>query len=235
MTTGRLLAIGVGPGDPELMTLKAVRCLREVSVLSYVSANGQPSMARRIAAVHLPGTQREINLALPMEPLPELAHAAYDEGASRIGAELEQGRDVAVLCEGDPLFYGSFNQLLARLAGQYPTEIVPGVVSFTAAAAAARQPLVARSESFVVVPATLPAERLRARLSQIDAAAILKLGRHLAKVRRVLRELDLIERAIYVERASTEQERVLQLTDLTDHEAPYFALILVPRKSGVER
>ncbi|HSA79353.1 MAG TPA: precorrin-2 C(20)-methyltransferase [Geminicoccaceae bacterium] len=235
MTVGRLLGIGVGPGDPELITLKAVRYLREVSVVSYVSANGQPSTARRIAATHLPGTQREINLALPMAPLPELAQAAYDEGASRIGAELEQGRDVAVLCEGDPLFYGSFNQLLERLAGQYPTEIVPGVVSFTAAAAAARQPLVARSESFVVVPATLPAERLRARLNQIDAGAILKLGRHLTKVRRVLRELGLLERAIYVERATTGQERVLQLTDVAEHEAPYFALILVPRKPGGER
>ena len=187
MTTGRLLGIGVGPGDPELMTLKAVRLLRAAQVVSYVSANGQPSIARRIAAVHLPGTQREINLALPMLPLPELAEAAYDEGASRIGAELEQGRDVAVLCEGDPLFYGSFTHLLARLAGQYPTEIVPGVVSFTAAAAAARQPLVARAESFLVVPATLPADQLRMRLGQFEAAAILKLGRHLAKVRRVLR------------------------------------------------
>ena len=235
MTTGRLLGIGVGPGDPELMTLKAVRYLREAPVVSYVSADGQPSMARRIAAVHLPETQREINLALPMKPLPELAQAAYDEGASRIGAELEQGRDVAVLCEGDPLFYGSFNQLLVRLAGQYPTEIVPGVASFTAAAAAARRPLVAGSESFVVVPATLPAEQLRTRLSQTDAAAILKLGRHLAKVRRVLRELGQLERAIYVERASTEQERVLQLTDLDDHEAPYFALILLPRMEDVDR
>jgi precorrin-2/cobalt-factor-2 C20-methyltransferase len=235
MTTGRLLGIGVGPGDPELMTLKAVRYLREVTVVTYVSADGQASLARRIAAVHLPETPRELNLALPMQPLPELAQAAYDEGASRIGAELEQGRDVAVLCEGDPLFYGSFIQLLARLAGQYPTEIVPGVVSFTAAAAAARQPLVAGSESFVVVPATLPAEQLRVRLSQIDAAAILKLGRHLAKVRRVLGELGLLERAIYVERASTGQERVLQLTDFADDEAPYFALILLPRKPDVDR
>ena len=218
------------------MTLKAVRYLREVSVVTYVSANGQPSMARRIAAVHLPGTQREINLALPMQPLPELARAAYDEGASRIGAELEQGRDVAVLCEGDPLLYGSFSQLLARLAGQYPAEIVPGVVSFTAAAAAARQPLVVRSESLVVLPATLPAEQLRARLGQTEAAAILKLGRHLGKVRGVLGELGLLERAIYVERASTEQERVLRLIDFDDDdEAPYFSLILLPRTSGRDR
>ena len=165
MSTGRLLGIGVGPGDPELMTVKAIRLLRAAPVVCSVSAAGRPSIARRIAAGHLRATQREINLALPMKPLPELAQAAYDEGASRIGAELEQGRDVAVLCEGDPLLYGSFIHLLARLAGRYATEIVPGVVAFTAAAAAARQPLAAGSESFVVVPATLPAEQLQARLS----------------------------------------------------------------------
>jgi precorrin-2/cobalt-factor-2 C20-methyltransferase len=226
--TGRLLGIGVGPGDPELMTLKAIRYLRNAPVVAYVSANGRPSLARQIAAAHLPGGQHEINLALPMQPLPELAQAAYNEGAARIGAELEQGRDVAVLCEGDPLFYGSFGQLLTRLAA-YAAEIVPGVVSFTAAAAAARQPLVAGAESFVVVPATAPAEQLRARLGQSEAAAILKVGRHIDKVRQVLGELGLLERAIYVERASGERERVMRLTDFDDDEAPYFALILLPR------
>ncbi len=231
MITGRLLGIGVGPGDPELMTLKAVRYLRAAPVVAYVSANGRPSLARQIAAVHLPGGQHEINLALPMQPLPELAQAAYNEGASRIGAELEQGRDVAVLCEGDPLFYGSFSRLLARLAS-YAVEVVPGVTSFTAAAAAARQPLVARAESFVVLPATAPLEVLRARLAQSEAAAILKLGRHVDKVRQVLAELGLLERAIYVERASSERQRVMRLTDFIDDEAPYFALVLLPRAAS---
>jgi precorrin-2/cobalt-factor-2 C20-methyltransferase len=229
VSVGRLIGIGVGPGDPELLTLKAVRHLSEVPVVAYVSANGQPSIARAIAAVHLPGSQREINLALPMQSLPELAQAAYDEGASRIGAELEQGHDVAVLCEGDPLFYGSFNHLLSRLVDCYAVEIVPGIASFAAAAAAVRAPMVLRSESFVVVPATLPVEPLRARLGQADAAAIVKLGRHLPKVRQVLDDLGLLERAVYVERVSTRQERIIQLTDLDASEAPYFALVLLPR------
>jgi precorrin-2/cobalt-factor-2 C20-methyltransferase len=229
--TGRLVGIGVGPGDPELMTLKALRYLRDAPVVAYVSANGRPSLARQIAATHLPGGQHEINLALPMQPMRELAQAAYNEGAARIGAELEQGRDVAVLCEGDPLFYGSFGQLLVRLSA-YPAEVVPGVVSFTAAAAAARQPLVAGLETFVVVPATAPAEQIRSRLRQIDAAAILKIGRHLDKVRRVLGELGLLERAIYIERASGERERVIRLADFVDDEAPYFALILLPRTAS---
>jgi precorrin-2/cobalt-factor-2 C20-methyltransferase len=231
--TGRLLGIGVGPGDPELMTVKAVRYLRNAPVVAYVSANGRPSLAREIAASHLPGGQREINLALPMQPLPPLARAAYNEGAARIGAELEQGRDVAVLCEGDPLFYGSFGQILARLSA-YSAEVVPGVMSLSAAAAAARRPLVAGTESFLVMPATASAEQLRARLGQSDAAAILKLGRHLRKVRRVLGEIGLLERAIYVERASGARERVMRLIDFDDdEEVPYFSLILLPRVADV--
>jgi precorrin-2/cobalt-factor-2 C20-methyltransferase len=228
MRRGRLLGVGVGPGDPELLTLKAVRVLRESPVIAYVSADGQPSAARRIAAPHLPEGRREINLALPMQPAPELARAAYDEAASRIGAELEAGRDVAVLCEGDPFVYGSFAQLFDRLSESYPTEIIPGVVSFTAAAAAARAPLVRRTQTLAVRPATLPMDALATRLAQVDAAAILKLGRHLGKVRELLDRTGVLHRAIYVEHATEKGERVVRLVDLDLEEAPYFSLILLP-------
>lgn len=228
MKPGRLFGIGVGPGDPELLTLKALRYLEEAPVVAYVAARGRPSTARRIAAPHVPPGKREINLALPMHPRPEIAQAAYDEGASRIAAELEQGDDVALLCEGDPLFYGSFTQLFARLGGQYRTEIVPGVTSVNAATAAALLPLVVRDMTLCVLPATLSAEALRARIPQSDSVVILKLGRHLGKVRRVLVELDLLSRAIYVEHASIESERVVPLADHADaEEAPYFAMILL--------
>jgi precorrin-2/cobalt-factor-2 C20-methyltransferase len=228
--TGRLLGIGVGPGDPELLTLKALRHLQATPVVAYVSARGQPSIARQIAAPHLQPGQREINIALPMHPSPELADAAYDEGASRIGTELERGRDVAVLCEGDPLLYGSFNQLLKRLVPFYPTEIVPGITSITAAAAAARKPLTVRNDTLAVLPATLPKEALRARLGQTTAAVILKVGRHLNMVRQVLDELNLLDRAICVERASTAEQRVMPLVDMKEVSAPYFTLILIPRE-----
>jgi precorrin-2/cobalt-factor-2 C20-methyltransferase len=228
MITGRLLGVGVGPGDPELLTMKAVRVLTESPVIAYVSAGGRPSMARRIAAQHLTPGQREINVALPMRPVPEMAQAAYDEGAARIGAELERGRDVAVLCEGDPFVYGSFTQLFERLGERYPTEVVPGVTSFTAAAAAARNPLVGGTQTLMVLPATLPSDALAAHLARLDAAAILKLGRHLGKVRDVLAELGLLERAIYVEHVSAARERVLPLADLAGDEAPYFSLLLLP-------
>jgi precorrin-2/cobalt-factor-2 C20-methyltransferase len=232
VSTGRLFGIGVGPGDPELITLKALRCLSEAPVLAYVASNGRPSIARRIAAPHVPPGKREINLALPMSPQPELAQAAYDEGASRISAELEQGHDVAVLCEGDPLFYGSFAQLFARLGEQYRTDIVPGVISITAAAAAARLPLVWRTRTLMAVPATLPKEALVLRLQAADAIAVLKVGRHLSKLRAVLTELGMLDRAIYVERASTDRERVMPLIDYEGEETPYFALVLLPARTG---
>lgn len=230
MITGRLLGVGVGPGDPELLTLKALRYLQAAPVVACVSARGQPSIARQIAAPHLQPGQREINIALPMHPSPELADAAYDEGASRIGAELERGRDVAVLCEGDPLLYGSFSQLLKRLAPFYLTEIVPGITSITAAAAAARRPLVMRSDTLAVLPASLPKEALRARLGQTTAAVILKVGRHLDKVRQVLDQLNLLDRAIYVEQVTTAEQRVMPLVDMKEVSAPYFTLILIPRE-----
>jgi precorrin-2/cobalt-factor-2 C20-methyltransferase len=225
---GRLFGVGVGPGDPELLTLKAARVLQESPVIAYVSADGRPSMARQIAARHLAAGRREVKLELPMELAPELAHAAYDEAASRIGAELEQGHDVAVLCEGDPFVYGSFALLFDRLGETYPTEVVPGVVSFTAAAAAARAPLVSRDQGLLVLPATLPVDALAIQLAQVDAAAILKLGRHLSKVRELLERMGVLHRAIYVEYASEARERVVRLLDLTIDEAPYFSLILLP-------
>jgi precorrin-2/cobalt-factor-2 C20-methyltransferase len=228
MITGRLIGVGVGPGDPELLTLKALRCLQAAPVVAYVAARGQPSIARQIAAPHLQPGQREINIALPMHPSPELADAAYDEGASRIGTELERGRDVVVLCEGDPMLYGSFIHLLKRLAPSYPSEIVPGISSVAAAAAAARTPLAVRNDTLAVVPATLPKEALRARLGHSNAAVVVKLGRHLDKVRQVLGELDLLERAIYVERASTAEQRLMPLVDMKETSAPYFSLILIP-------
>ena len=232
MITGRLFGIGVGPGDPELLTLKAVRVLNETPVIAYVSAGGRPSMARRITAQHLTPGRREINLVLPMQLIPEMAQAAYDEGAARIGAELERGRDVAVLCEGDPFVYGSFAQLFERLGERYPTEVVPGVTSFTAAAAAAGAPLIRGTQTLTVLPATLPRESLAAHLAQVDAAAVLKLGRHLAKVREVCAKLGLLERTIYVEHVSAARERVLPLADLAIDEAPYFSLLLLPAGRG---
>jgi precorrin-2/cobalt-factor-2 C20-methyltransferase len=229
MITGRLIGVGVGPGDPDLLTIKAVKAIKAAPVIAYVSANGGASLARQIVSEHLTGSAKEIKFTLPMNPMPELAQSAYDEGASRIGAELEQGLNVVALCEGDPMFYGSFGHLFQRLAHQYPTEIIPGISSIMAAAASANVPLAFSQDCLTVLPATMPEELLTARLKAADCAVILKLGRHLEKVRSILYRLDLSRKSVYVERASTSEEKVIPLEDLDREEVPYFSLILVSK------
>ena len=229
MITGRLIGVGVGPGNPELITVKAIKAIRNAPAVAYISANGRPSLARQIAAEHIGASAKEIKITLPMHPSPEIAQSAYDEGASRISAELEQGKDTAVLCEGDPMFYGSFGHLLGRLQNQYPAEIVPGVSSVMAAAAAGQQPLAFGAEGFSVLPATMSEESLLAKIKAADAAVILKLGRHIEKVRMVLESLNLIERAIYVEHASGLEEKIIPLAELDRSDVPYFSLLLVTR------
>ncbi len=225
--TGTLYGLGVGPGDPELLTLKALRILREVPVIAYPAPEKGDSMTRAIAAAHLPGGQAEIALRMPMIAGDAPADAHYDRYVSEIVAHLEAGRDVAVLCEGDPLFYGSFMYVLIRLEGGHPVEVVPGVSSLTACAAAAAMPLVSRNETLAVLPAPLPEEELEARLVSVHAAAIMKVGRHLPKVRRVLSRLGLDDDARYVERASLDGEKVLPLNEVDDGRAPYFSTIIV--------
>ncbi|HET6518517.1 MAG TPA: precorrin-2 C(20)-methyltransferase [Geminicoccaceae bacterium] len=225
---GRLYGIGVGPGDPELLTLKAVRLIRAADVLAYVAPDGRPSLARAIAAPHLPGGQRELAIPVPMDPDARLARDPAR--AEPLAAELSAGRDVALLCEGDPLLYGSFIHLFARLAGRFAVEVVPGVTAITAAAAAALLPLAARDATLTVLPATLPAGRLADHLRRADAAAVLKLGRHLGKLRAVLADLNLLDGATYVERATQPGQRVLPLAALEGDAAPYFSLALVVRR-----
>ena len=224
---GTLYGLGVGPGDPELLTVKALRVLERVPVIAYVAPDGAPSLARSIVAGHLGGGQVEIALAVPMNTDPGPAGGAYEKSADEIAGHLVEGRDVAVLCQGDPFFYGSFMYLFERLAGAHPVEVVPGVTSLTAAAALAGMPLASRQETLCVVPATLSEEALESHLAAADAAAVVKVGRHLAKVRRVLGRLGRAGRARYVERAGMDGGRVLALDDAGDGPAPYFSIVLV--------
>lgn len=225
---GRLYGVGVGPGDPELLTVKALRLIQTLPVLAYPAPETGESFARKIVARWLSPAHREIALPFPMRPGPP-AEAVYERAAERLAAELDRGFDVACLCQGDPLFYGTFAHLLPRLAGRYEVEIVPGVSSLGAAFAAAALSLATGEETLLVIPATLAEKALEARLAAADGAVILKLGRHLAKVRHVLSRLSRLERAIYVERASLVEARVMPLAELGGDEAPYFSLALVPR------
>jgi precorrin-2/cobalt-factor-2 C20-methyltransferase len=230
--TGTVYGIGVGPGDPELVTLKALRLLRAAPVVAYPAPLDGNSFARSIVAQFLTDSQREIAIRVPMVPERFPAQDVYDRAAREIGVEATAGRDVAVLCQGDPFFYGSFMYLFARLAAAFPVEIVPGVSSLTACAAAGRLPLAARDETLTVIPATLDAAALERRLAGVDAAAIIKLGRHFAKVRDVLVGLGLAARAQYVERASLPNQRILALADIDAAAVPYFAMILLRGPGG---
>jgi precorrin-2/cobalt-factor-2 C20-methyltransferase len=226
---GRLFGIGVGPGDPELLTLKALRVLRAAPIVAYPAPEHGDSFARAIVAMWLDVGQREIAIRIPMQPAPPPV-AIYDAAADELAAELDRGDDVALLCQGDPFFYGSFIHLFTRLAGRYRIEIVPGVPSITACAAAASTPLVTRDEALVVVPATLGEAEITRRLGESDAAAIVKLGRHFSKVRRVLRELGLLDSAVYIERATLPTQRVAPFACVDAGEVPYFSTILIRRR-----
>jgi precorrin-2/cobalt-factor-2 C20-methyltransferase len=228
--TGTLYGVGVGPGDPELITLKALRIIRATPVLAYPAPETGDSFARIIAATHLPVGQIEIAIRMPFVTERFPAQEVYDRAAEEIGGHLAAGRDVAVLCEGDPFFYGSFMYLFGRMAERFPVEVVPGVSSLTACSTALGAPLVARNDVLTVLPAPLPAELLRARLALTDAAAIMKLGRHFPKVRAVLDELDLTRRARYIERATLNNQRILPLDQVETDAVPYFSMILVHRR-----
>jgi precorrin-2/cobalt-factor-2 C20-methyltransferase len=158
------------------------------------------------------------------------AQEVYDRAAAEIGEHLAAGRDVAALCEGDPFFYGSFMYLFGRVAERFPVEVVPGVSSLTACAAVLGAPLAARNDVLTVVPAPLDEAVLTARLRDAEAAAVIKVGRHLQKVRKVLQELGLADRARYVERATMGEQRILSLADMEDDSAPYFSMILIHRR-----
>ncbi|WP_246045445.1 precorrin-2 C(20)-methyltransferase [Rubellimicrobium roseum] len=227
---GRLIGVGVGPGAPDLLTLRAARVIEGARVLAYPTLAGAPSFARSIAAGFIREGVLEIAIDVPMTPAREPAQAAYDAGAARIAAHLEAGRDVVCLCEGDPMFYGSFMYLQARLSPRFATEVVPGVTSVSAAAARARLPLGAREGRIAVLPATLPDEALRAGLLAHETVALMKLGRHFPRVRALIDDLGLTARATYVERATLAAEVVRPLAE-APREAPYFSLLLVSKDS----
>ncbi|MEV0319229.1 precorrin-2 C(20)-methyltransferase [Streptomyces sp. NPDC050658] len=240
---GKLYGVGLGPGDPSLMTVRAVEVISQADVIAYHSARHGRSIARSIAAKHLRAEQIEEKLVYPLT-VETTDHPGgykgameefYEESAARLAAHLDAGRTVAVLAEGDPLFYGSYMHMHKRLADRYDTEVIPGVTSVSAAAARLGTPLVEGEEVLTILPGTLPEEELTARLAATDTAVVMKLGRTFTKVRRALDGSGRLDEARYVERATMEGERVDALADVDPETVPYFSVGVLPSRVDVER
>lgn len=226
---GTLHVIGVGPGDPELMTLKAARIIAACPVVAYPVTPSGRSMAREIAAAHICPDARELPFEVPMAVEREPARAAYDSAAQQIDTHLTAGRDVALLCAGDPFLFGSAMYVFDRLTANHPTAVVPGVTSLTACAAAAKRPLAARNDVLKVLPATMDGDDLRRELASGDSFALIKVGRHFAKLRKILTEMQLADRAWLVGSASGNTQTVQTLEGLAEDAKPYFTTILIYR------
>ncbi|WP_372865392.1 precorrin-2 C(20)-methyltransferase [Spongiibacter sp.] len=234
--TGRLYGIGVGPGDPELLTLKAVRLIKDSPVVAYFCKRGGRGRARNNCAAHIRDDHRELALEYPVTT--ELPHtsgeyrdsieAFFDEAAEAVAGELSAGRSVAMLNEGDAFFYGSFMHVFLRLKDRYPITIVPGVNSIMACSALLPKPLVMRDDMLKVVPGTLDDQALRDSMAGGQAMAIMKVGSNLPRIRRIANELGVADRAWYVEKASLPEQRVMPLSELGEVQAPYFSMVLIP-------
>jgi precorrin-2/cobalt-factor-2 C20-methyltransferase len=232
---GKLIGVGVGPGDPNLLTLKAVQALKCADVVAHFAKAGNASNARAIVAQFLRPDVTELPLLYPVTTEKPTGDSIYrsaiqgffDEAASAVAAHLDAGRSVAVLSEGDPLFFGSYMHLHVRLVKQYPTDVIPGVTAMSGCWSAAGLALAQGDDVLTVVPATLDETELIRRFRQNDPTVIMKVGRNLSKVRRALAAADRLNQATYVERGTMDQEQLMPLVDKPDDTAPYFAIILV--------
>ncbi|MGW4212388.1 precorrin-3B C(17)-methyltransferase [Lentzea sp. NPDC004789] len=234
--TGKLYGVGLGPGDPELVTVKAARLIGEADVVAFHSARHGRSVARTIAEPYFRQGQILEQLVYPVttedtDDYQGEIDQFYEEAAARLAAHLDAGRDVVVLAAGDPFFYGSYMHMHKRLKDRYEWEVVPGVTSVSGASAVLGTPLVERDEVLTILPGTLPPAELAERLKSTDSAAILKLGRTFGNVRQALEDANRLENAWYVERATTGRQRTSPLADVDPDTVPYFSLALLPSHS----
>jgi len=233
---GKLVGVGTGPGDPELLTLKAVRAIENADVLAFFCKKGSSGNGRGIVEAFIrPGTL-EMPLVYPVtvesdkngEEYRDAIAAFFDQSAKDIALHLEAGRNVAVLSEGDPLFYGSYMHLHLRLAPSYPAEVVAGITAMSGCWSMAGLPLVQGDDILSVLPGTLGEDVLTDRLSGTDGAVIMKVGRNLPKIRRALEKAGKLDDALYVERGTMTNSHAVRLVDRDASPAPYFSLVLVP-------
>jgi precorrin-2/cobalt-factor-2 C20-methyltransferase len=236
MSAGKLIGVGLGPGDPELLTVKAVKAIKSAPVVAYFAKAGRRGNAREIADSWIAHDQTEEPLYYPMTTETRFDHpvyietlrAFYESACATLAAHLEAGRDVALLAEGDPFFYGSFMHIYVRLRERFETMIVPGVPGMAGCWSAAEVPMTWGDDVLIVLPATLSEDDIAERLRHCDAAVIMKLGANLPKARKAVLRAGRAASALYVERGTMKGETIMKLADKNDETAPYFSLILIP-------
>lgn len=236
---GRFIGVGVGPGDPELLTLKAARLIQSADVVAYLAGESGTSQAKQIA--HIAMDQRhnclaDIVIPMPMSTDRSAANQAYDEGAQRIQQALSAGHNVVFLCEGDPLFFGSFTYLMERLEAQFPVDVIPGISSIHAAAAAIKHPLTLLKESFAVVSGRHTEAQIQNALERHDSVVIMKAGRARPKILAALGLTGRLQDAKYLEYVGRGNERIVtDVAELPREAGPYFSLFIITRSERGSR
>lgn len=226
------IGVGVGPGDPELVTLKAARYIEQADVISYIANDKGESQAKHIARLALQGAQgyEEIPVLMPMCEDRSIANQAYDEAALKISAAITAGKKVVFLCEGDPLFFGSFAYLLERLQPQFSCEVVPGISSVHAAASALQLPLTMLKESFAVVSGRHSVEKLEATLRQHESVVIMKAGRSRQRILDALKATGRTQEANYLAYIGRDGQQIqTDISALAGEAGPYFSLFVVTK------
>lgn len=234
--SGKLIGVGTGPGDPELLTVKAVKAIEIADVVAYFAKQGRGGNGKAIVEHLLTSDTTLLPLYYPVTTEIDKNEAAYrsqitafyDQSAAIVAGHLDAGRTVAVLSEGDPLFYGSYMHLHVRLAERYPTQVIPGITAMSGCWSVAGIPIVQGDDVLSVLPGTMAEAELQRRLVDTQAAVIMKVGRNLPKIRRALAASGRLSEAVYVERGTMANSAMVKLADRPDGDAPYFSLVLVP-------
>lgn len=233
MSKAQFVGVGVGPGDPELITLKAMRLIQSADVISYIANDKGESQAKRIAVEALQTVtheQLEIPVVMPMCNDRSIANKVYDEAAASITEQIQAGKQVVFICEGDPLFFGSFAYLLERLQQQFECAVVPGISSVHAASSALQHPLTMLKESFAVISGRHSDEQMRAALQQHDSVVIMKAGQSRPRILKALKGCDRFGEARYLENIGRSNERMISdLSELESAAGPYFSLFVITR------
>ena len=235
MTKGTIFGLGLGPGEPDLMSVRADRLLRQARHVAYFRKAGKPGQARQIVAGMLAEDVVEFPMEYPVTTEIPLDDPAYNDAlgpfyadcARHLRALSDQGCDVVVLCEGDPFFYGSFMHLYTRLRDANPVQVVPAITGMSGAWTATGQPITWGDDVLTVLMGTLPEAELARHMADTDALVVMKIGRNIDKVRRALETAGRMDRAWLVEYATMPGQKVMRLAEVEGRVTPYFSIVLV--------